>query len=191
MSPHSRKRGRRGRTAAAPGGARAGNPAPGPETPVPTGVETPSPAPKPSRSEERNAAARAALAPLTPGERPWALRIAIILAVLVAVGNVVQAVVGTKVKVGGARTSVGGSLIFSAVMLVCAGGMWRLRYWAALGFQALLGIVIIAFVFVALTRSDLLSLGISLAVIVAGGILFWKMVRVLGRLQMPTPPGSA
>jgi hypothetical protein len=106
------------------------------------------------------------------------------------VGNVVQAAIGTKVKVGGAPAGVGGSLIFSAVMLVCAAGMWQLRYWAALGFQALLGIVIIAFVFVALTANDVIRLVIALAVIIAGGTLFWKMVRVLGRLQMPKPPGS-
>jgi hypothetical protein len=35
-----------------------------------------------------------------------------------------------------------------------------------------------------------LRLVIALAVIVAGGTLFWKLVRVLGRLQMPKPPGS-
>jgi hypothetical protein len=148
------------------------------------------PATRRSRSEERDAAARATLDPLAAGERPWALRIAVVLALLIAIGNVVQAAIGTKVKVGGAHAGVGGSLIFSAVMLVCAAGMWQLRYWAALGFQALLGIVIIAFVFVALTANDVLRLVIALAVIVAGGTLFWKLVRVLGRLQMPKPPGS-
>ena len=193
MPPHSRKRGRRTR-AGAPKATRAGAPKAG----TPRGTETAAtgvavserPVAKPSRSEERNAAARARLEPLAPGERPWALRIAIVLSVLVAIGNVVQAAVGTKVKVGGTPTNLGGSLIFSAVMMVCAIGMWRLRYWAALGFQALLGIVIVAFVFVALTANDVVRLLIALAVIVAGGTLFWKMVRVLGRLQMPEPPGG-
>jgi hypothetical protein len=162
--------------------------APAVETPAaPTPAEQ---ARKQSRSEERNAAVRATLHPLAPGERPWALRIAVALSLAIAIGNVVQAAVGTDVKVGGTHSGVGGSLIFSAVMVVCAVGMWQLRYWAALGFQALLGIVIIAFVFVALTANDILRLVIALAVIVAGGALFWKMVRVLGRLQMPKPPGS-
>jgi hypothetical protein len=128
--------------------------------------------------------------PLAPGERPWPLRIAIAVALLVAIGNVVQAAIGPDVKVGGTRSNVGGSLLFSAVMLVCGIGMWRLRYWAVLGFQALLGIVIIAFVFVALTANDLLRLAISLAVISAGGVLFWKLVRVLSRLQVPRFPGT-
>jgi hypothetical protein len=143
-----------------------------------------------SRSEERNEAVRATLTPLSPGERPWPLRIAIAVALLVAVGNIVQAAIGPDVKVGGTRSSVTGSLLFSAVMLVCGIGMWRLRYWALLGFQALLGIVIIAFVFVALTANDLLRLLISLVVIVAGGALFWKLVRVLSRLQVPRYPGT-
>jgi hypothetical protein len=129
------------------------------------------------------------LTPLGPGERPWPLRIAIAVALLIAIGNVVQAAIGPDVKVGGTRSSVTGSLLFSLIMLVCGIGMWRLRYWAVLGFQALLGIVIIAFVFVALTANDLLRLLISVAVIVAGGALFWKLVRVLGRLQVPRFPG--
>jgi hypothetical protein len=182
---HSRKRGRRGRGRGRGGGAGTAR--------ARAAITPPSQAAGAarSRSEERNAAARATLEPLVAGDRPWALRIAVVLSVLIAIGNVVQAAVGTNVKVGGTRTTVAGSLVFSAVMLVCAGGMWRLRYWAALGFQALLGIVIVAFVFVALTANDVLRLAIAIAVIVAGGALFWKMVRVLSRLQMPKPPGSA
>jgi len=145
----------------------------------------------PSRSEQRNAAVRATLTPLAPSERPWALRIAVAVAVLVAVGNIVQAAVGAHVKVGGTRTNVVGSMLFSAVMLVCAGGMWQLRYWATLGFQALLGLIIVAFALVAVTANDVLRLVAALAVIAAGGTLFWKLVRVLSRMQMPRYPGGA
>jgi hypothetical protein len=116
------------------------------------------------------------LTPLGPGERPWPLRIAIAVALLIAIGNIVQAAIGPDVKVGGTRSSVSGSLLFSLIMLVCGIGMWRLRYWAVLGF-------------VALTANDLLRLLISLAVIAAGGALFWKLVRVLSRLQVPRFPG--
>ena len=31
-------------------------------------------------------------------------------------------------------------LIFAAVMLVAAAGMWKLKYWAVLGFEVLLGV---------------------------------------------------
>jgi hypothetical protein len=213
LPPHSRKRGRRERAGAKAGGAEAGGAeaggaeaggaeaggaeaggaeAGGAEVARPAATEArpPSPGARRPSAEARNAAVRASLNPLAPGERPWPLRIAVVLALLVAVGNIVQAAVGTKVKVGGSHTSVGGSLIFSAVMVICAAGMWQLRYWAALGFQALLGIVIVAFVFVALTANDILRALIAVAVIVAAGTLFWKMVRVLSRLQMPKPPGG-
>jgi hypothetical protein len=65
--------------------------------------------------------------------------------------------------------------------------MWQLRYWAVLGFQALLALIIIAFAFVAVTANDIGRLVIALAIIVALGTLFWKLVRVLSRLQMPKP----
>jgi hypothetical protein len=171
LAPRSRKRGRRG--------------------PAPSGQSAATatrPTRSPSRSEERNAAVRATLTPLSPGERPWPLRIAVAVAVLIAVGNIVQAALGADVKVGGTRSSVPGSLLFSVIMLVCAGGMWQLRYWAALGFQALLGIIILAFVFVAVTANDVLRLLVAVAIIFAGGTLFWKLVRVLSRLQMPNYP---
>jgi hypothetical protein len=76
--------------------------------------------------------------------------------------------------------------LFSVIMLVCAIGMWQRRYWALLGFEALLAIVILAFCFVLLTAVDVLRGVIALVVIGGGGLLFFKLVRVLSRLQMPT-----
>jgi hypothetical protein len=95
------------------------------------------PAP-PSRSEERNAAVRATLAPLAPGERPWSLKIAVLIAVLIGGGDLVAVIIKGKFDVGGARAGPSGVILFSVLMLVCAGGMWQLRYWAVLGFQAIL-----------------------------------------------------
>ncbi len=107
------------------------------------------------------------------------------LAVLVGVGNLVQVAAGAKVGFGG--TSITGPILFAVVMLVCAGGMWKLRYWALLGFQALLAIVVLAFSFVLVTAVDVLRGAIALAIMVGGGFLFWKLVRVLSRMQMPRP----
>jgi hypothetical protein len=142
-----------------------------------------------SRSEARNEALRASLTPLAPGERPWPLLVAVVIAVLIGVGNIVQAIVGTHLKVGGTRAGLGGAVVFGLVMLVCAGGMWQLRYWAVLGFEALLAIIVIAFSFVLLTAGDVVRAVIAVAVIVAGGYLFIKLVRVLGRLQLPSVQG--
>lgn len=139
-----------------------------------------------SRSEERNEAIRAGLVPLAPGERPWPLRVAVVLAVLIGIGDLVQAAIGGSVKLGGTHTSVAGVALFAVVMLVCAVGMWQLRYWAVLGFEALLALIILAFSFVLVTATDLLRGVIALAVMGSGGFLFYKLVRVLSRLQLPS-----
>jgi hypothetical protein len=132
---------------------------------------------------------RAKLTPLGPGERPWALRLAVALAVIVAIADLVQVAVGSPVKFGSTHTNVPSVVLFSALMLVCAGGMWRQRYWAVLGFQALLALVIVFFVLVLITANDILRAVAAVVIIGLGGTLFFKLVRVLSRLQMPQRPG--
>ena len=197
MSGRSRKRGRRERL-----GPRPATPAPTSARPSSTRAAPPPAAPAASptpetnlqrgyrRGEERNEAIRATLTPLGPEERPWPLRVAVGLALLVAVGNIVQVAFGSNVKFGSTHTSVPGVALFSVIMLVCAIGMWQRRYWALLGFEALLAIVIVAFCFVLVTAVDVLRAVIAVAVIGGGGFLFFKLVRVLSRLQMPTARGG-
>ncbi len=143
-----------------------------------------------SRSEERNAAVRATLVPLAPDERPWPLRVAALLALAVAVSNVVQVIVGGKVEFQHRHITPIGPLIFAVIMVVCAVGMWRKRYWAVLGFQALLALVILFFALLLIRASNALGFVIGIAVVGGGGFLFFKLVRVLSRIQMPTYPGS-
>ncbi len=140
-----------------------------------------------ARAEERNAAVRAGLTPLGPGERPRPLLVAIGLSVFVAVANVaIWAAGGT---ISGQDTGAVGVLSFAAIMLAAAGGMWARRAWALLGFQGLLAITIV-YSFLALTvASNVLALVLCLAVIGGGGWLFWKLIRVLGRMQAPRRPG--
>ena len=61
------------------------------------------------------------------------------------VGAIVAAVLAVLVVVGyatGARIgdsgSLAGALLLAAILLVAAWGMWNVRYWAVLGFEALL-----------------------------------------------------
>jgi hypothetical protein len=68
---------------------------------------------------------------------------------------------------------------------VDAWGMWNLRYWAVLGFQALLAVTIIIAALSLAVASNLLAVLLCLVIIVPGSWLFWKLVRVLARLQMP------
>ena len=99
-----------------------------------------------ARSEERNAALRAGLTPLAPGERPLALTVAAALAAALAVVNLAALVLG--VEVDGRRPSVLAVVLFGGLMLAAA---W----------------------------------GLCAAILLGGGWLFWKLIRVMGRLQAP------
>jgi hypothetical protein len=179
LAQRSRKRGRRRQSAGAQVAA-----------PARPGAERARPAAKPpSRSEARNAAVRATLVPLAPGERPWPLKLATAIAVLIGGGDLVVVLVAGQFKVGGAHTAPGGVIAFSVLMLVCAGGMWQLRYWAVLGFQAILAFVILFFALLLTRANNVPALLAGVLVVGGGGYLFYKLVRVLSRLQMPTPPG--
>jgi hypothetical protein len=157
---------------------------------VPRPHQTPA-GPRPRRtSEERNAAVRAALKPLEPGERPWALKLATLIAVLVGAGDLIVVIIDGSFRVGGAHTAPGGVIVFSVLMLVCAWGMWRLRYWAVLGFQAILVFVILIFSLLLLRANNLVAVLTGVVIVGGGGYLFYKLVRVLSRLQMPQRPGA-
>jgi hypothetical protein len=173
LAQRSRKRGRRQQPGTAP------------VATAPRPQETPA-GPRPRRtSEERNAAVRATLKPLEPGERPWALKIATLIAVLVGAGDLIVVIIDGSFRVGGAHTAPGGVIVFSILMLVCAWGMWHLRYWAVLGFQAILVFVILIFSLLLLRANNLLAVVTGVVIVGGGGYLFYKLVRVLSRLQMP------
>jgi hypothetical protein len=136
-----------------------------------------------ARAEQRNVEARAQLVPLAPGERPLALLIASIFAALLAVANLVLLAAG--VEVSGRRPDAVGVLLFGGLMLLAAVGMWQRRYYAVLGFEALLGITLAIAALSLLVASNLAAVALCLAILVAGGWLFWKLVRVMARIQAP------
>ena len=166
MGQRSRKRGRR-------------------DKPAPVVVAAPA---RPSRSERRNAAVRATLTPIAPGERPWVITVGAGLAALNGLVQLILFLAGVKLKVAGNRPAAFSVILFAVLMFVCAAGMWRMRYWAVLGFQALLAIVILTFALLLVRASTVVGAVVSLAVVVIGGFLFYKLVRVLSRIQMPKYP---
>ncbi|MDQ6607742.1 MAG: hypothetical protein M3Z06_14500, partial [Actinomycetota bacterium] len=91
-------------------------------------------------------------------------------------------------KVSGQQPKLPEILVFSGLMLMCSIGMWRLRYWAVLGFQTLLAIGLLGFSLALVRVNSVLWAVLCVLIIGSGGYLFWKLVRVLGRIQMPTPP---
>jgi len=135
------------------------------------------------RGEAANEAARAELQPLAPGERPPALIAGVVVAAALGIANVALYAAGADVR--GKAPSAAGAISFAGLMLVAAWGMWNLRYWAVLGFQALLGVTIVIAALSLAVASNLTAVALCVAIIVPGGWLFWKLVRVLARLQMP------
>jgi thiamine-phosphate pyrophosphorylase len=131
-------------------------------------------------SEERNAEIQSTLEPIAPGDRPPALLVAIVTAVLLGSVNLVLAATGHSGR-GGAGTLV----VYCALMFAAAYGMWTKRYLAVLLFQILLAVLVVFFFLFLLRASDAGDVALSLAVIVPAGWLFWKLVRVLARLQVP------
>jgi hypothetical protein len=135
-----------------------------------------------ARSRERDEAARAALVPLAPGERPWPIVVSAVLAAVFAAGNLILILAGWEVD--GERPVVGG-LVFCAVMFAAAVGMWQLRYWAVLGFEVLLGVTFIGAMLSLLRASDAWSALLAVAVMVLSGPLFYLLIRQMARIQMP------
>jgi hypothetical protein len=158
---------------------------PGPEPRVERPPQTERP---PSRSELKDAEARAKLEPLEPGERPLAVTIGAIVALLLGLANIVLYIAG--VKVGGEKPQLSGVAGPTLIMFVAAYGMFRGKYWAVLGVEALLGIIIVFFALLAMRAENLKSVAIALAVIVPSGVLFWYLIKAMGRIQMPQRPGN-
>ena len=140
-----------------------------------------------SRSQRRDAEARASLVPLAPGERPAAIVVCAVVAAALCLGNVIAFLAGAKI--GGRHPAASGIIIFSAVMAACAVGLWRMWYGAVLGFMALLAIIATVFALLLIEASNVLGVVVALAVIGVAGTLFFKLVRVLSRIQMPRAPG--
>ncbi len=144
-----------------------------------------------SRGEQRNAAIRATLTPLAHGERPWPIVVGAILAALSGLVQLGLFLGGVKLKTAGVHAAAGQTIVFAILMLVCAGGMWFMRYWAVLGFMALLAILIVLAAVALIKVSTVLGAVLALVIVGGGGFLFWKLVRVLSRIQMPKYPGSS
>ena len=136
-----------------------------------------------ARSREKNEAVRAKLEPLEPGERPGAVTVATIVAVLLAILVVVGAITGNNI--GDRGGSVQGGILLGVVILSAAWGMWRGRYWAVLGFQALLLFQIMIAGLSLAVASNVWAVVVCVVVIVASGLLFYKLIKAMARIQMP------
>ena len=136
----------------------------------------------PSRSELKNAEARAKLVPLREGERPRAVTIAAAIAAGLALAEPFFFLFSDVDRRPG---TVIGAILFTVLMGAMAWGLWHARYWAVLGMQALLGIVLVVFGLALPLAGNLETVLISLAVLIPAGTLFWFLVKAMARIQMP------
>jgi hypothetical protein len=143
------------------------------------------------RYEERNAEARAKLEPLEPGERPAAVTVGAIVAAVLAVIFTVSAVLAVAgVDAGGRDIKPAPVIAFAIVFWAMSVGMWRARYWAVLGFQTLLLLMMLASAFGLVVVSSVLQAVGTTLLLLGSGALFYFMIRAMARIQMPSPPSG-
>lgn len=145
-----------------------------------------------ARGEEKNRATREALAPLAPGERPGAVTIGAALTSLAAVILWISCVitVTTDAKVNGQPVNLTQLIFLTLIVTLMAWGMWRARYWAVLGFQMSLALLIIAGVLGLVLATSLLQIAGTVLLVIGLSALFWFMVKAMARIQMPERPSG-
>jgi hypothetical protein len=118
--------------------------------------------------------------PLREGERPAALLVAVAVCAALALAVIASAVTVHDLSRHGG--SLPGALFIAAVLAALALGIYRRRYWAVLGFQALLAFqILVTSLALVVASTALAAAGCVLSVALAGW-LFWKLVRVLSRI---------
>lgn len=178
MGRRSRKSGRTPTTGPAP-----------PQRRIPPGAERAKVDPaeafaaRAAKTEARNAEIRARLRPLADDEHPTALKLAIGTCIVLALSNGALALSGYELQ--DENSSYVGVVLFEVILFLAAWGMYKHRYWAILGFQALLALTVLIAGLSVVVASNLWAVVLCLAVVGYGGYLFWAMIRVMARVQMP------
>lgn len=140
-----------------------------------------------AKAELKNQAAREALEPLGAGERPTVVTVGAVFSTVVAVILLASSLVGliTDAKVNGESINLAQWFGMAGIMSLMAWGMWRVRYWAVLGFQMVLVLLILAGVLGLVIAATLLQIVSTLILVIGLSVLFWFMVKAMARIQMP------
>jgi len=146
-----------------------------------------------ARSRARDEAARAALKPLRPGQRPTAVTVGAVAAALLAIANLIALAFGYNAgeDTVSPGSNVTGSVIAAAVLALVAYGMWKARYWAVLGMQTLLALTIVVSALGLIQAVNWWAFVLVSIILLASGALFWFLVKAMARIQMPERPGSS
>lgn len=136
-------------------------------------------------SERKDREAREALEPLREGERPAVVTVGAVICTILA-GLAIAGYVLWDTLRDEPRPEIIGVIAFVGTVGAMAYGLWRARYWAVLGFQAALVLVILSNAISLVAALSVLQAVFNLVLLVAAGVLFWFMIKAWARIQMPT-----
>lgn len=140
-----------------------------------------------AKAEEKNREVRESLEPLEPGQRPTVVTVGSVFVLAVATIFWASSLIAlfTDTKVNGTEPNAGQLIATALIMSLMAWGMWNSRYWAVLGFQMLLVLLMIAAIAGLVVASSLIQAFSTLVLTIGLGLLFYHMVKAMARIQMP------
>ena len=146
-----------------------------------------------ARTEAKNQAAREALDPLEPDERPTIVTVAAVISGALLLGTLVTYLAGVEVgtfdefgtETGTAKPNLVYTVASSLVLGLMTYGLWKARYWAVLGFQTILILVIVIGVLALVQATEVLRALALTAFLAGASFLFYRMVKAMARIQMP------
>ena len=149
-----------------------------------------------ARTEAKNEAARQALEPLAEGERPTVVTIGAIVSGLIAISVVIGWAAGVEVtkfgsdgiEQGEGHAPILSVIVSAGLMGMMSYGMWRARYWAVLGFQAILVLALLAASLGLLQATKWTQAIGTTAILIGAGAMFYFMIKAMARIQMPERP---
>jgi hypothetical protein len=129
-----------------------------------------------ARGRARDEAIRAQLTPLGPDERPLGLVLAVVVVVLICGANAIIAATDDHTAYA-ALFALGGAGL--------AAGLWARIYPVVLLVEALLALAIIFAILALMLATTLLAVLACIAVVLISAPVFWLLIRVMARMQVP------
>lgn len=129
-----------------------------------------------ARGRARDEAIRAQLTPLGPDERPLGLILAIVVVIVICGANAILAVIDAHYPYA-AVFAIGGAAL--------AAGLWARIYPVVVLVEALLALAIVFAALSLMFATTFLAALAGIAVIAISSPVFWLLIRVMARMQVP------
>lgn len=143
-----------------------------------------------AKAEVKNEKVRESLEPLKEGERPAVVTVGAVFALIVAFvlwGSAIYALI-TGTEVNGEKVNIAQWAFLAAIFTAMGWGMWTARYWAVLGFQMMLVLLMLAAIAGLVVAGTLVQLVSTTILLIGLALLFYFMVKAMARIQMPESP---